>query len=121
MRGATGSPTSTWSRVVESWIQELPESADRVIVDPPRAGLAMEVRKTLLAKRPKRLTYVSCHPATLARDLRLLKTVFALEKVTLIDLFPQTGHMETVVQMVRREGEGDGADSVNHPARHAEP
>jgi len=90
-------------RVVESWIEELPEDADRVIVDPPRAGLAMEIRKTLLAKRPKRLTYVSCHPATLARDLRLLKTVYDLEKVYLIDLFPQTGHMETVVQMVRRE------------------
>jgi 23S rRNA (uracil1939-C5)-methyltransferase len=90
-------------RVVESWIAELPPDADRVVVDPPRAGLAMEIRKTLLAKRPKRLTYVSCHPATLARDLRLLKTLYDLEKVYLIDLFPQTGHMETVAQMVRRE------------------
>jgi 23S rRNA (uracil1939-C5)-methyltransferase len=90
-------------RVVESWIAELPEDADRVVVDPPRAGLALDVRKTLLAKRPKRLTYVSCHPATLARDLRLLRTLYDLEKIYLIDLFPQTGHMETVAQMVRKE------------------
>ena len=93
-------------RVVESWIEELPENADRVIVDPPRAGLAMEIRKTLLAKRPKRLTYVSCHPATLARDLRLLKTVFDLEKVYLIDLFPQTGHMETWCRWCAGRGRG---------------
>lgn len=90
-------------RVVESWISELPEDADRVVVDPPRAGLAMSIRKSLLAKRPRRLTYVSCHPATLARDLRLLRTLYDLEKVYLVDLFPQTGHMETVAQMVRRE------------------
>lgn len=87
------------AQAVESWIDRLPESVDRVVVDPPRAGLSPKVPRTLLDRRPRRLTYVSCHPATLARDLRLLTTAYRIESVTLFDLFPQTGHMEAVVQM----------------------
>jgi 23S rRNA (uracil1939-C5)-methyltransferase len=90
------------AKAVESWVTALPSGADRVIVDPPRAGLAAEVRETLLKRLPKRLTYVSCHPAALARDLRFLSAAYDLEKVILFDLFPQTGHMETVVQMTLR-------------------
>lgn len=90
------------SKVVESWLPGLPTGADRVVVDPPRAGLTPRVRKTLVDRVPKRLTYVSCHPAALARDLRILKEVYTIEKITLFDLFPQTGHMETVVQLVAR-------------------
>ncbi|HXU44992.1 MAG TPA: TRAM domain-containing protein [Thermoanaerobaculia bacterium] len=88
---------------LETWIGRLPYEADRVIVDPPRAGLPHRVRTVLLERPPARLTYVSCHPATLARDLRQLKQVFAIESLTLIDMFPQTGHMEAVVQMVRAD------------------
>ena len=91
------------SKVVESWLPGLPTGADRVVVDPPRAGLTPRVRKTLVDRVPKRLTYVSCHPAALARDLRILKEVYTIEKITLFDLFPQTGHMETVVQLVAKE------------------
>jgi 23S rRNA (uracil1939-C5)-methyltransferase len=90
------------SRAVESWIGELPERPDRVVVDPPRAGLSPVVRRTLLERRPRRLTYVSCHPAALARDLRYLAPVYTLESLVLIDLFPQTGHMEAVLQMVAK-------------------
>jgi 23S rRNA (uracil1939-C5)-methyltransferase len=90
------------AKVVESWVTALPAGVDRVVVDPPRAGLAAEVREALLASRPRRLTYVSCHPAALARDLRILSGTYDLEKVSLFDLFPQTGHMETVVQMMLR-------------------
>jgi 23S rRNA (uracil1939-C5)-methyltransferase len=89
-------------QAVESWIAALPAGAARVVVDPPRAGLAMAVRRALVERRPERLTYVSCHPATLARDLAQLAAVFAVESVVLFDLFPQTGHMESVVQLVRR-------------------
>lgn len=86
-------------RVVESWIPELPEGVDRVVVDPPRAGLDFAVRKALLARRPRRITYVSCHAAALARDLRILDVAYRIESVTFVDLFPQTGHMETIVQL----------------------
>ncbi len=87
------------ARVVETWIEELPEGVDRVVVDPPRAGLSPKVPRALVDRRPKRLTYVSCHPATLARDLRLLTTAYRIESIALVDLFPQTGHMEAIVQL----------------------
>jgi 23S rRNA (uracil1939-C5)-methyltransferase len=90
------------AQAVESWIAALPAGAARAVVDPPRAGLAPVVRQALRARRPERLTYVSCHAATLARDLADLAAVYAVESVTLLDLFPQTGHMEAVVQMVLR-------------------
>ena len=58
------------------------------------------MRKALLARRPQRITYVSCHAAALARDLRILDVAYKIESVTFVDLFPQTGHMETIVQLV---------------------
>ena len=80
----------------------LPRGLDRVLVDPPRAGLSPPVRRALLALAPRRLTYVSCDVATLARDLRALAAGFELEGVTLLDMFPQTSHIEAVVQLHRR-------------------
>jgi 23S rRNA (uracil1939-C5)-methyltransferase len=88
-------------QAVESWVAQLPSALDRVLVDPPRDGLQAGVRKALLLRQPERLTYVSCHPATLARDLRELLTRYRLESLTLFDLFPQSGHMESVAQLVR--------------------
>ncbi len=90
------------SRAVEGWIEELPVNADRVIVDPPRSGLSRHVRGVLGTKAPTRLTYVSCHAGTLARDLRALGELYLVEELVLLDLFPQTGHMEVVAQLVRR-------------------
>jgi 23S rRNA (uracil1939-C5)-methyltransferase len=87
------------NQAVETWISELPAGLDRVVVDPPRGGLVPRVRDALMARRPARLTYVSCHPAALARDLRHLQEGYRVESVAFIDLFPQTGHMEVVVQM----------------------
>jgi 23S rRNA (uracil1939-C5)-methyltransferase len=89
-------------QVVESWISQLPQRPQRVLVDPPRAGLNARVRQVLAACRAERLTYVSCDAATLARDLRLLDPVYRVESVCLLDLFPQTGHMETVVQLTAK-------------------
>jgi 23S rRNA (uracil1939-C5)-methyltransferase len=91
-------------RAVETWVSDLPDDADRVVVDPPRGGLARPVRRALVRQPPKRLTYVSCHPATLARDLDRLvhQGPFEIESCALIDQFPQSGHMEAVVQLVRR-------------------
>jgi 23S rRNA (uracil1939-C5)-methyltransferase len=76
------------------------EQPDLIVVDPPRAGLGPEITDALAAVSAPALTYVSCDPATLARDLRaLLAQGYAIESVTLADLFPQTFHLETVVQL----------------------
>jgi len=76
------------------------ESApELVIADPPRAGLGKEVVRELVRLRPRRLVVVSCDPATLARDLRgLTDAGFAVESMTMVDLFPQTAHIETVTR-----------------------
>lgn len=86
---------------VESWAGGLPTGADRMVVDPPRAGLHPRVLEAVLAAAPARVTYVSCHAATLARDLRKLGRAYRVEHLALLDLFPQSGHMEAVVQLVQ--------------------
>jgi 23S rRNA (uracil1939-C5)-methyltransferase len=75
---------------------------DLVVVDPPRTGLGPDMTTRLAEIGPPSLVYVSCDPATLARDLRaLLATGYLLESVTLVDLFPQTFHLETVARLRR--------------------
>ena len=79
--------------------------ADAVVVNPPRTGLAPAVAAALRARAPDRLVYVSCDPATLARDLaRLGATRGRLALVRSYDMFPQTSHVETLVVLVREEG-----------------
>ena len=63
-------------QALESWIGRLPGRPARVVVDPPRGGLSRRVRSALFHARPQRLTYVSCHPATLARDLKGLRPAY---------------------------------------------
>lgn len=73
-----------------------------VVVDPPRAGLGPKTTQLLATLRVKRISYVSCDPATLARDVRLLlETGYHVEEVHLIDMFPQTFHIESVVRLAR--------------------
>jgi 23S rRNA (uracil1939-C5)-methyltransferase len=73
-----------------------------VVVDPPRAGLGPKASQLLAALRVKRIAYVSCDPATLARDTRLfLETGYHVEAVHMVDLFPQTFHIESVVTLAR--------------------
>ncbi len=75
---------------------------DLVVVDPPRNGLGERVAKSLAALSAPRVTYVSCDPATLARDLvTLLAAGYRIEQLHLFDLFPQTFHLESVLQLVR--------------------
>ena len=75
---------------------------DLVVVDPPRAGLGEKIARVLGRMTVPRVTYVSCDPATLARDLRiLLESNFRVEQAHLVDMFPQTFHMETVLHLAR--------------------
>ena len=75
---------------------------DLVVVDPPRAGLGAEVCQRLAAVQPTQIVYVSCDPSTLARDLRTLQpSGYRPVALTLIDLFPQTFHLETVATLER--------------------
>jgi 23S rRNA (uracil1939-C5)-methyltransferase len=82
------------------YLEGLAALPDFVLADPPRAGLGREAVGQLLRLRPPRLAIVSCDPATLARDLQaLLGGGYEIEKVTLVDLFPQTYHIETVAHL----------------------
>lgn len=84
-------------KMLESLLLEAPP--DLVIVDPPRAGLHPKVVKRLCALELKQLIYVSCNPGALARDLETLLSVYDVKEVQPVDLFPQTGHMETLVHL----------------------
>jgi len=72
-----------------------------VIVDPPAVGLSARLRKTIVDLAPATLIYVSCNPATLARDLAELHSRFKVESVTPLDMFPQTAEIEVVAQLQR--------------------
>jgi 23S rRNA (uracil1939-C5)-methyltransferase len=85
---------------VEDFLPTFAETPDFVLADPPRAGLGKPVVAQLERLAPPRITIVSCDPATLARDLALLAG-YRIERLTLIDLFPQTYHLETIAQLVR--------------------
>jgi 23S rRNA (uracil1939-C5)-methyltransferase len=75
---------------------------DLIVVDPPRAGLGEKTAAALGRMSVSHVTYVSCDPATLSRDLRLLlESGFRVEQAHLVDMFPQTYHMETVLHLVR--------------------
>jgi 23S rRNA (uracil1939-C5)-methyltransferase len=85
---------------VEDYLTGLQETPEFILADPPRAGLGKLVVKELARIRAPRLTIVSCDPATLARDLQgLLAEHYRIQKITLVDLFPQTFHLETVVEL----------------------
>lgn len=76
---------------------------DVIITDPPRAGMHEDVVKTILAAEPQRIVYVSCNPATQARDLNLLDEKYRVTRVQPVDMFPHTQHVENVVQLVLRD------------------
>ncbi len=75
---------------------------DVMIVDPPRAGMHHDVVDVILRAMPKRIVYVSCNPATQARDLQLLDTAYKVEAVQPVDMFPHTHHVENVVRLSLR-------------------
>lgn len=76
---------------------------DVMIVDPPRAGMHTDVIETILRAEPRAIVYVSCNPATQARDIALLDCKYGVEAVQPVDMFPHTQHVENVVRLVRRD------------------
>jgi 23S rRNA (uracil1939-C5)-methyltransferase len=75
---------------------------DVIITDPPRAGMDVEVVEVILKAKPKRIVYVSCNPATQARDLKALCEDYTIETVQPVDMFPHTHHCENIVSLVRK-------------------
>ena len=75
---------------------------DVIITDPPRAGMHDDVIKTILFAEPDRIVYVSCNPATQARDLSLLDEKYKVERVQPVDMFPHTHHVENVVLLAKK-------------------
>lgn len=85
----------------ERYLERIERAPEFVLADPPRAGLGPQTVAHLLRLKPRRLTTISCDPATLARDLAALCAGgYRIDEITLIDLFPQTSHIETVVKLV---------------------
>ena len=78
-------------------------SPDVIITDPPRAGMDTKVIDTLLKVEARTIVYVSCNPATQARDLALLDAKYKITKIQPVDMFPHTHHVENVVQLVLKE------------------
>ena len=87
--------------LTDDFIQEHGQP-DVIITDPPRAGMHADVVKVILNAAPKRIVYVSCNPATQARDLQLMDADYKVTAVQPVDMFPHTPHVENVVLLERR-------------------
>jgi 23S rRNA (uracil1939-C5)-methyltransferase len=96
-----------YAQTTESFLQHRAGEArdcDLAIIDPPRAGLGEKTAQLLALAAPREIRYVSCDPATLARDLRvLLECGYRIEEAHLVDMFPQTLHLESFVRLSRRQ------------------
>ena len=88
---------------VERFLEKYKEKPDLILLDPPRAGLEPDAIRHLARIAPEHITYVSCEPPTLARDLAALNSAgYEISQVQLFDLFPQTFHIEALVRLIRR-------------------
>jgi 23S rRNA (uracil1939-C5)-methyltransferase len=100
-RGAGASACQPQHATAEAFLEALDTAPDFMLLDPPRTGLGKTVVRRLLELKPGRITIVSCDPSTLARDLAALLTGgYSIGQMTLVDLFPQTYHLETVVRLI---------------------
>jgi len=88
------------SRLSEKSAAAIQGQIDFILLDPPRTGAESRVIAGVLGLKPKRISYVSCDPATLARDLRkLIAGGYTLDSIAAFDMFPQTHHVETVARL----------------------
>ncbi len=85
------------SKVIDKY-----ENIELVVIDPPRSGLSKKALNNILEINPNRIVYVSCDPATLSRDLNLLKDTYELKELTPVDMFPNTYHVECVCLLMKK-------------------
>lgn len=85
-------------------LAEIPDVPDTLIIDPPRAGIHKDVLGRVMALSPQKIVYVSCNPATLARDLAEMTASYDLLEIQPVDMFPHTYHIEVVARLTRRKG-----------------
>ena len=85
-------------KYLEKW-----EKADLLVIDPPRAGMHPKALEDILKFEAEQMIYVSCNPATLARDLEFIleNSTYKIEKIKAMDMFPHTHHIETVVSLIK--------------------
>lgn len=83
-------------------MHHLKDKPDLIVTDPPRAGMHEKVIEGILEANPKKIIYVSCNPATMARDLQLLIKNYKIDIIQPVDMFPQTYHIECVTRLTRR-------------------
>lgn len=88
-------------KILQRMIDEEKIIPDVVFVDPPRRGLDENTVNNLIKIEPKKIVYISCNPATLVRDLKKLEEKYEIKKITLVDLFPYTSHVECVAVLVK--------------------
>lgn len=99
-----GLAVETVNESVEDLLRRAKSAPEFVLADPPRAGLGRNAAERLLALCPKTFVIVACDPATLARDLAILAQGYDIDGIAMVDLFPQTFHLETIVKLVSRRG-----------------
>ena len=75
-------------------IKKVKTTPDVIFIDPPRKGCDITALKTIMQISPKKIVYISCNPATFARDLKILKETYTISSITLVDMFPGTSHVE---------------------------
>ena len=98
--------TGRAEEILPNLLNRFPAAATTVLIDPPRTGCPPESLELLRQQRPGQIIYVSCHPATMARDLNVLcaEGVFELLRVIPLDMFPQTQHVECVADLRLKPG-----------------
>ena len=108
LQGSGGASPARRHATAEAFLSHWHETPDLVVLDPPRAGVEPEALARLKKLAPSRIHYLSCDPATLARDLAILVGTeespgpFTIQDINLFDIFPQTYHMEVLVRLKRR-------------------
>jgi 23S rRNA (uracil1939-C5)-methyltransferase len=87
---------------IKETLETIDAVPDLLVIDPPRAGMHKDVVKQVLGLGPQKIVYVSCNPATLARDVLELKAAYDLEEVQPVDMFPHTFHIESVARLTKK-------------------